>query len=214
MFPHKTTVEDKSGQSGFLGVQNECYKRKSKDLLTISQQSFRRRIVQEIVGSDDDEPVNSNGNTIEKDNLNDGSDNNCNQSINCPKSDDLINFDNNDIWIRQFLLYTAHVILYKILNPQVYSYLISLHVAMRILSNETFLENYADYAQSLLEHFVDTFIILYAKKIRQAPSTNPQEIQRKSVIKFTNTEDKKLYPQGFFKKSLEWTNFKTTDVNK
>lgn len=46
-------------------MSSECYKRKSKDLLTISQQSFRRRIVQEIVGSDVDEPVNSNGNTIE-----------------------------------------------------------------------------------------------------------------------------------------------------
>lgn len=66
--------------------------------------------------------------------------------------------------LRQFLLYTAPVILYKILNPQVYSHVLSLHVAMRILSNEAFLENYADYAQSLLEHFVDTFIILYGKR--------------------------------------------------
>lgn len=98
-------------------MSSERYKRKSKDLLTISQRSFRHRIVQEIVVSDNDEPVNSNGNTIEKDNLNDGSDNNCNQNINCPsnsistgsslindsffyvseESDDLINFDNNDM---------------------------------------------------------------------------------------------------------------------
>lgn len=66
--------------------------------------------------------------------------------------------------LRQFLLYTAPVILYNILNPQVYSHVISFHVAMRILSNKTLLENYADYAQSLLEHFVDTFIILYGKR--------------------------------------------------
>jgi len=87
-------------------------KRKSKDISTISQRSFRRRIVQEIVGSDDDEStVNPNCNITPKDNINDISDNNCNPNIiNCPsnsnstssffcdseESDDLIDFHTND----------------------------------------------------------------------------------------------------------------------
>jgi len=88
-------------------------KRKSKDISTISQPLFRRRIVQEIVGSDDDEPtVNPDCNITSKDNINDIIyDNNCNPNIvNCPsnsistssffydsgESDDLIDFHTND----------------------------------------------------------------------------------------------------------------------
>lgn len=37
----------------------------------------------------------------------------------------------------------------------------TLHVAIRILCNEFYLKQHADYAQSLLEHFVESFKIIY-----------------------------------------------------
>ena len=90
-------------------MSSERYKGKSKYLSAISQRSFRRKIVHEIVGSDDDEAVNPNCNIIPKDyinvgsdnncnqnNINDGSDNNCNQNINCPSNINSTGLLNND----------------------------------------------------------------------------------------------------------------------
>jgi len=66
--------------------------------------------------------------------------------------------------LRQLLLYTAPVVLYDVLHPQVYSHILTLHVALRIISSKHLLDVYADYAHELLEHFVDTFKVLYGKQ--------------------------------------------------
>lgn len=66
--------------------------------------------------------------------------------------------------LRQFLLYTCPVILKDILHPQVIDHIMTLHVAMRILCSKNLLQKYSDYAQELLQHFIDTFIILYGKQ--------------------------------------------------
>jgi len=66
--------------------------------------------------------------------------------------------------LRQLLLYTAPVVLYNVLHPQVYSHILTLHVALRIISSKYLLVAYANYAHELLEHFVDTFKILYGKQ--------------------------------------------------
>lgn len=66
--------------------------------------------------------------------------------------------------LRQLLLYTAPVVLYNVLHPQVYSHILTLHVALRIISSKHLLDVYADYAHKLLEHFVDTFKVLYGKQ--------------------------------------------------
>lgn len=66
--------------------------------------------------------------------------------------------------LRQFLLYTCPVIIKDILHPQVVDHIMTLHVAVRILCNKSLLQKYSDYAQALLQHFIDTFIILYGKQ--------------------------------------------------
>lgn len=65
--------------------------------------------------------------------------------------------------LRQLLLYTAPVVLHDVLHQQVYSHVMTFHVALRILSSENLIDVYSDYAQELLEHFVDTFKVLYGK---------------------------------------------------
>lgn len=66
--------------------------------------------------------------------------------------------------LRQLLLYTSPVVLYNVLHPQVYSHILTLHVALRIISSKYLIDVYADYAHELLEHFVDTFKVLYGKQ--------------------------------------------------
>ena len=66
--------------------------------------------------------------------------------------------------LRQFLLYTCPVVLKDILHPQVIDHIMTLHVAVRILCSKSLLQKYSDYAQELLQHFIDTFIILYGKE--------------------------------------------------
>lgn len=64
---------------------------------------------------------------------------------------------------RQFLLYTSPIVLKSLDDrKEMYDHFITLHVAMRILTNEQFLNTpLVDYADSLLKHFVESFIILY-----------------------------------------------------
>lgn len=61
---------------------------------------------------------------------------------------------------RQFLFYTGPVALKNVLNRDKYLNFMTLHVAMTILSNSNYV-NSIDYAESLLEYFVETFKILY-----------------------------------------------------
>lgn len=61
---------------------------------------------------------------------------------------------------RQFLLYTGPLVLKSILPRDKYIHFLSLHVAIRILSSEIHLDK-TDYAEILLEYFVERFIALY-----------------------------------------------------
>lgn len=54
--------------------------------------------------------------------------------------------------------------MFNVLHPQVYSHVMTLHIPLRILSSEVLLVVYSDYAQELLEHFDDTFKVLYCKQ--------------------------------------------------
>ncbi|XP_036138295.1 uncharacterized protein LOC118644260 [Monomorium pharaonis] len=64
---------------------------------------------------------------------------------------------------RQILLYTGPTVLQSILSRDSYNNFISLHVAVRILCNENLKNAYMEYAKTLLEHFIETFGILYGK---------------------------------------------------
>jgi len=63
---------------------------------------------------------------------------------------------------RTFVLYTGPLVLKSVLNIDKYVDFLTLHVAITILSKH--MELYLDYAKSLLEYFVKTFIILYGKE--------------------------------------------------
>ncbi|XP_067207161.1 uncharacterized protein [Linepithema humile] len=65
---------------------------------------------------------------------------------------------------RQFLLYTGPIVLKNHLSQNMYVHFLTLHVAITILVNPTLITQYTDYAQSLLEHFVTTFSIIYGKE--------------------------------------------------
>lgn len=67
---------------------------------------------------------------------------------------------------RQFLLYTDPVVLKNILKNQVYLNFLSLHVAMTILVSPILSKHIdnIDYAQSLLEYFVNTFTQIYGEQ--------------------------------------------------
>ncbi|CAI6377101.1 unnamed protein product [Macrosiphum euphorbiae] len=65
--------------------------------------------------------------------------------------------------LRQMLLYTCPVALFGVVHPRVYEHVLTLHVSMRILCSQKLLDLHSDYAKLLLEHFVETFIILYGK---------------------------------------------------
>ncbi|XP_036145352.1 uncharacterized protein LOC105830224 [Monomorium pharaonis] len=64
---------------------------------------------------------------------------------------------------RQLLLYTGPIVLKSVLSKDAYKHFLSLHVAIRILCNEDTKNAYAEYAQTLLKHFVKSFIKLYGK---------------------------------------------------
>jgi len=66
--------------------------------------------------------------------------------------------------LRQMLLYTCPVVLLGVVHPQVYEHVLTLHVSMRILCSQKLLDLHSDYAKLLLEHFVETFIILYGRR--------------------------------------------------
>jgi len=65
---------------------------------------------------------------------------------------------------RTFLLYTGSIVLKSVLNHDRYLNFLSLHVAIVILSNSNHVDQYLDYAKSLLHYFVQTFITLYGKE--------------------------------------------------
>ncbi|XP_032689875.1 uncharacterized protein LOC116853111 isoform X3 [Odontomachus brunneus] len=64
---------------------------------------------------------------------------------------------------RQILLYTGPKVLKSILPQDKYNLFISLHVAIRILSNESTKNAYMEYADKLLQHFIKSFGRLYGK---------------------------------------------------
>lgn len=63
--------------------------------------------------------------------------------------------------LRQFLLYTGPIILQKELKPVIYSNFLTLHVATRILCQNNNTDEYIEYANKLLKHFVQCFIKHY-----------------------------------------------------
>lgn len=67
---------------------------------------------------------------------------------------------------RQFLLYTGPIVLKTVLNRNVYTNFLTLHVAISILISPmlTKNKNNVDYAEKLLQHFVDLFQKIYGKE--------------------------------------------------
>ncbi|KAK5647965.1 hypothetical protein RI129_002857 [Pyrocoelia pectoralis] len=65
---------------------------------------------------------------------------------------------------RQFLYYTGPVVCANILNVDMYTNFLSLHVATTILSSPKYLKLHVDYSHSLFMYFVETFMILYGKQ--------------------------------------------------
>lgn len=61
--------------------------------------------------------------------------------------------------LRQFLLYSGPIILKNYITEDIYKNFLTLHVAIRLLCSSDLL--HIDYAESLLEHFVQSFAILY-----------------------------------------------------
>ena len=68
--------------------------------------------------------------------------------------------------LRQFLLYTGPIVLLDILPKDLYVHFLYLHIAISILSNPVLCKNndYLDYADLLLNHFVNDFKIHYGRK--------------------------------------------------
>lgn len=67
---------------------------------------------------------------------------------------------------RQFLLYTGPIALKRVLNRDVYTHFLTLHVAVSILISPTLIvnKNNVDYAEKLLQHFVESFEKIYGKE--------------------------------------------------
>lgn len=63
--------------------------------------------------------------------------------------------------LRQFLLYTSFVVLQNVVSSEIYNNFMSLSVAIRILLTPSNCNEYIDYADQLLRHFVDSFIHIY-----------------------------------------------------
>lgn len=66
---------------------------------------------------------------------------------------------------RTFLLYTGPVVLKDILDKNIYTNFLTLHVAIRILTSSEYSKQtlYVNYAEELLLHFVQSFQIIYGK---------------------------------------------------
>lgn len=64
---------------------------------------------------------------------------------------------------RQFLLYTSPVVLRSVLSSSFYNHFVSLCVAVRIMCCPNLSKQYLNYAQHLLNHFVQSFKILYGE---------------------------------------------------
>jgi len=94
---------------------------------------------------------------------------------------------------RTFLLYTGPVVLKSILNYNKYINFLTLHVAVTIFSNSKHISCYSDYAKSLLEYFVKTFIILYGK---ENASSNIHHLLHlyDDVIKFGTLQEFSAFP--------------------
>lgn len=67
---------------------------------------------------------------------------------------------------RQFLLYTGPIVLKKVLSRDVYTHFLTLHVAVSILISPMLTVNKSniDYAEKLLQHFVESFGTIYGKE--------------------------------------------------
>ncbi|KAJ8946115.1 hypothetical protein NQ314_008976 [Rhamnusium bicolor] len=95
---------------------------------------------------------------------------------------------------RQFLLYTGPVVLKSVLDDDKYLNFLTLPVAISILSSSKYKQQ-IDYADSLLNYFVKTFIILYDVK-RFGPldqfSAFPFENYMQSLKKLLRKSDKPL----------------------
>lgn len=67
--------------------------------------------------------------------------------------------------LRQLLLYSGPVIFKSIISPEIYNNFLVLHFAITLLISKKFCfqENYLEYAENLLKHFVATFRLIYGK---------------------------------------------------
>ncbi|OXA45634.1 hypothetical protein Fcan01_19483 [Folsomia candida] len=65
---------------------------------------------------------------------------------------------------RQFLLYSGPIVLKKILTPELYQHFLCLHVAIAILVNPKTYQILNNYAEKLLQYFVNNFGEIYGKK--------------------------------------------------
>lgn len=67
---------------------------------------------------------------------------------------------------RQFLLYTGPIVLKTVLNRDIYTNFLTLHVAVSILISPMLTVNKSnvDYAEKLLQHFVESFQKIYGKE--------------------------------------------------
>lgn len=94
---------------------------------------------------------------------------------------------------RTFLLYTGPVILKDILRRDKYINFLSLHVSAVIMSNKRYMHCYSEYAKSLLEYFVQTFIILYGK-INASTNIHHLLHLHDDVIKFGTLQNFSAFP--------------------
>jgi len=66
---------------------------------------------------------------------------------------------------RNFLLYTGPVVLRDVLRKNIYHHFLTLHVAITILIRPNLCQNeFINFAEALLNHFVQSFEILYGKQ--------------------------------------------------
>ncbi|KAL1516234.1 hypothetical protein ABEB36_000153 [Hypothenemus hampei] len=67
---------------------------------------------------------------------------------------------------REFLLYTGPLVLQSVLKPEVYEHFLCFHIAISILTNPKLIKNeqFFEYADKLLNCFVENFEILYGKQ--------------------------------------------------
>lgn len=94
---------------------------------------------------------------------------------------------------RTFLLYTGPVVLKSVLNYDKYINFLTLHVAVTILSNSKHMSCYSNYAKSLLEYFVKTFIILYGKENASNNIHNLLHLHD-DIIKFGTLQEFSAFP--------------------